>query len=69
MSAQIKSGCTGHFLNTFVAAQGAFNQATGKLRLKVMLGREPAFKKMMLLTPQVEDFHAQIMVKFLNCRN
>jgi hypothetical protein len=46
-----------------VAAKRALHQKPRILRLKIVLRPKPAFKAVVLLTLEIEDFHDTIMSK------
>ena len=59
MGAKIQPWGTGHFDNRFVSTHRAFHQTAQELRLKVVLRAEPAFKRMLLATLKIQDFHVR----------
>jgi hypothetical protein len=61
MAAQVEPRRAGEFLHAFVGAHRAFDQSARQLALEIVFGRKPAFKRMLVRTLEIQDFHGRII--------
>lgn len=63
MATQIEAWGTWHLVHSLVRTEGALDLAARELVLKIILGCEPAFKRMLVGALEIENFHVAIICK------